>query len=500
MTIPEIKENNKTYTDFSLFDKGGMGEIYKGLEKETSVPVILKLIPIVNETDEKLLHTELDVSKSFNHPNVLKTHAIGKMKIDGTTYYYMLQDFYEKGNLRNFIKPNLPFEQSLSMIMDILQGMKEIHKTIVHRDLKPENILENNENHLVIADFGLAKYVGEVTRTNSHKGWGTIPYMAPECWTGDSNTPSMELYALGIICFEIITGKKPFESEDQEKWKEWHLFSTMPNIASFRPDISTKVDQIIQKMTKKRRNERYTNIDEIITALTEAVKIQKDEQDQAERLAALGNISLQRSYQQQLVQERKQKEKNEYNDKLQFHIKELLSEFKKLSKNINSRLENEKIKIIENPSSDLCLSFNGKTIEVSFSSFSKIKSYNDRYRSMAIEFQRSCYGMVMGGVEDCELVKNNIVLFGLAETGHKIGEREYGFNVALMLKPSELYGTWYKIAFSENINTIDNHSFGLDISIFAEKYEEMKHSMFNTCSFSPLTDKDLTDLIEKIMI
>jgi len=173
-----------------------MGEIYKGKEITTGKDVILKLVIIESPNEESLLQTEFDVSKKFVHKNIASSLHTGKIEIEGNNYLFMIQQFYSNGNLRSKIVENIPIDNCFNMMLDILTGMKVIHSEIVHRDLKPENILIDSDGSLLITDFGLAKYIDEKTRTRSFKGYGTIPYMSPECWAGDNNTISMDEFTL----------------------------------------------------------------------------------------------------------------------------------------------------------------------------------------------------------------------------------------------------------------------------------------------------------------
>jgi len=286
VNIPEIEaENGEKYSSFIFFKKGGMGEIYKGVDTGTGRDIILKLILIGTTEEKKLLETETKVSEELNHPNIAKTLKTGQIKIDGNFYLYIIQEYYSNGNMRSLIRENIPFDTCLSLMFDILSGMKEIHKVVVHRDIKPENILIGSSGHLLLTDFGLAKYIDEKTRTHSFKGYGTVPYMAPECWTGDENTVAMDIYALGLIFFEIVAGRLPSSAKTDIEWREFHLFTPLPNLASLRPGITVKFNQIIQKMTNKRPSERYKTIDDVLAAVNEAAMINVAETAEAERLA-----------------------------------------------------------------------------------------------------------------------------------------------------------------------------------------------------------------------
>jgi serine/threonine protein kinase len=276
MTIPTITNTDGTkYSHFVFYKKGGMGEIYKGITDKNQEDVVLKLIAIDDPTDEELLMREINVSSSLSHENIVKTLSSGKIDIEGVEYLYIVQNYYPAGNLRALIKKGIPLEKCISMMSDILNGMKEVHKYIIHRDLKPENILIDSNGHLLITDFGLARYIHEKTQTKSFKGAGTIPYMAPECWTGETNTIAMDIYSLGIVFFEILAGVWPYNAKTESEWKDCHLFTPLPDISTYRNDITVKIKQIMQKMTNKRVSDRYKSVDEIINAINEPSNLPK---------------------------------------------------------------------------------------------------------------------------------------------------------------------------------------------------------------------------------
>jgi eukaryotic-like serine/threonine-protein kinase len=506
MTIPEIDNGQGIkYSNFVFFKKGGMGEIYKGSQINTDKEVILKLIVIENTEDESLLNTEIEVSSQLLHTNIVKTLGTGKINIEGNNYLFIIQEYYSKGNLRSMIKDNIPLENCCSMMLDILYGMNEIHKTIVHRDLKPENILVDTDNHLLITDFGLAKYIDEKTRSRSFKGFGTIPYMAPECWTGDNNTISMDIYSLGIIFFEIITGNLPSNAKNDTEWREFHLFTSFPNISNYRSGITIKFNQIIQKMTNKRINERYKTVNEIITAINEAIKINTSDMNEAERLAQLGNFALQKKKSEELKMMQEIEKKSEWIMFINYQINELFNNVIEKVNAINERLEEGKILVNEqsytknNTSRKLTISFGNKNVFFQFSDSELVNSYEDQMQKRSIEFQRRQYGMVMQSPGNSFLKTNKIIVIGLAETGFKIGNIEYGFNLLLKQIDNSNYGEWYIMQFSRNI-TPPETSFGLDLSIFFDKYEEFKSSMFHTMKFQKIQESDIIGLIERLLI
>jgi len=506
MTIPTIEDDRgRKYSHFVPYIKGGMGEIYKGYEEINNNEVVIKLIAIFDSTEEELLLRELEACKHFSHKNLVETYATGKINIDAGNYLYIIQKFYPNGNLRAIIKEDIPFDKCFTLMLDILLGMQEMHKNIVHRDMKPENILIDSDGHLVITDFGLAKYIDDKTRTKSYKGSGTIPYMAPECWMGDTNTIAMDIYAAGIIFFEILTGKHPYKANNEIEWKDQHVYGPLPDITTYRNEINTKIKQIIQKMVEKRVSARYQNVDEIISAITDARRIQDSASQDIERLASMGNLVIQQATAANLKAAEEEAKKNERIKLLNYHITELFIRVTEKVNAINNQLETHKIIINQSPvdptntKRQLNIKFNEKGISFAFANYDSVERYEKKYYDNSVKFQKERYGMVLQNPKETYFVENNFVLVGIAETSFKIGTSEFGFNLLLKKKPDDKYGEWYKMVFSKNIQPPET-KFGLDLSIFFSKYEEFRgHSLF-TVKTDKLNNNDINDLLQMMMM
>jgi serine/threonine protein kinase len=465
--------------------------------------VVLKLIAIDDPNNEELLMREINVSATLSHMNIVKTLSTGKIEIESIKYLFIVQNYYPMGNLRAFLKKDIPLEKCIAMMFDILNGMKEVHNHIIHRDLKPENILVDSDGKLIITDFGLARYINEKTRTNSFKGSGTIPYMAPECWTGETNTISMDIYSLGILFFEILTGVLPYNAKTESDWKDCHLFTPLPDISTYRSDITVKLKQIILKMTNKRASDRYKSVDEIINAINDSIKLNDNEMRDVDRLAALGSLVMQQKNAEALrIAQENERTKN-YIKSLNYNITELFSKFIEFANAVNARFEAGKIAISEQNHYDnttrrkLSLTFNSKSINIEFTDYDSIEKYEQDMRKQSIDFQKQNHGMVLYPYRDSFLKVNEIVLVGLAETSFKIGEIEYGYNLLLKMQKDENYGEWYIMSFKEN-TTPPKPSFAISFSIFFEEYD--KHHLFITREFRPMKDSDFVSLLEKIFI
>jgi serine/threonine protein kinase len=507
MTIPEITSVDGTkYSHFVFYKKGGMGEIYKGIAKKNQEDVILKLIAIDDPNDEGLLMREVDVSSALSHTNIVKTLSTGKIEIEGLKYLFIVQSYYPAGNLRAWLKQGIPLEKCIAMILDVLSGMKEVHKHIIHRDLKPENILVDSDGKLLITDFGLARYINEKTRTKSFKGSGTIPYMAPECWTGETNTISMDIYSLGILFFEILVGALPYNAKTESDWKDCHLFTPLPDISTYRSDITVKLKQIILKMTNKRVSDRYKSVDEIINAINDSIRLNSNEMQEVDRLAALGSFIMQQKNAEALrIAQENERTKN-FIKSLNYNITELFNKFIEFANAVNARFETEKITISEQKHYDdttrrnLTLTFNGKSINIQFTNYDNVEKYEQNMHDQSINLQKQMYhGIVFQSPEDSFLKTNGIVLVGLAETSFKIEKIEYGYNLLLKMQKDGHYGEWYIMSFKENI-TPPKPSFAISLSSFFKEYEKFKHHPYFTMEFRPMKDNDFVSLLEKIFI
>lgn len=509
MTITNLQgvSSKEQYFNFRFFKKGGMGEIYKAFDSVNSVDVAVKFIPINGTSEEELLHREIKASLDLMAKNIVKTHFAEKVKIEDTEYFYIVQDFYHKGNMRSVIQKNIPLDSCFKMMLDILNGLKTVHTKIVHRDLKPENILIDNDDSLLITDFGLAKFIGEKTKTKSFKGAGTIPYMAPECWLGDENTVQMDIYSLGIIFYEILTGEFPFNGKTENDWRDAHLYEQLPDIAKARVDTPVKIKQIISKMTQKRAKDRYQNIDEIIASIQDSAKQNKESNKDIERLASLGHAKSEQQKSEQLKIQQEKEKIEEYKKFIHYHITELSNELKTIIESINAHLEENKIFFKDNHNATL----EQRTIEVSqgghaayfkFTSYDTLEIYEKNRIEESHQFQRERHGFVISQVGKSVFKQRNIIYIGKVETNFRNPQLQecFGFNLLLVKNENDVYGKWHIAQFSDSgISRSNRKDFALDFTYFLKDFELsfMMHTL--SVNYRELQDKDLHRVIEEIL-
>lgn len=510
MFIPDLKGSDKEeqYSNFTYLDKGGMGQVYKAFDNHNNITVAIKFIPIRNEDEEKLLSREIKVSQEIESENLVKTHFVEKIEISNTEYFYIVQHFYEQGNLRTIIKKDIAYEKCLKMFLDLLNGLKVLHTKIIHRDLKPENILIG-ESNLVITDFGLAKFIGEKTKTNSFKGAGTIPYMSPECWLNQENKIQMDIYSLGIIFYELLTGEFPFNAQTEEEWKENHLFVPLPNISDKRKEIPIKIQQVISKMTNKRASDRYSNIEEIIESIQKSI-IQSEERDKGiERLASLSHRKTEVIKAEKLKEEEEKKKELDFRKNINFHIKELKERIKATVNAVNSELEENSIVFNDSRVSNsyriidkFNISVDNKYAFFEFYETNTIKDYEERreYRIQQNQIQK--YGGIVSPIGASKINQKDIVFIGKVSTNYLNSKLNacYGFNLLLVKGKNDIYGKWYIASFSDNDGRgMSKREFSLELDEFLTEFEKcfVMHTLI--VDFKELKDSHINRLLEEII-
>ena len=238
---------------------GGMGVVYKADDTRLNRSVALKFLPVELTTDpsakERFLK-EARAASSLDHPNICDVHDIGETD-DGQTYIVM--SFYEGETLKKKIsRGRLKIEQALDIASQIADGLAKAHELgIVHRDIKPANILVTKEGIAKIVDFGLAKLAGESRLTKTGATVGTLAYMSPEQVQSQDVDARTDIWSLGAILYEMVTGVAPFKG-DHEGALLYEIISAEPtSIRESIPDAEPELEQLIGKCLEKDSDERY---------------------------------------------------------------------------------------------------------------------------------------------------------------------------------------------------------------------------------------------------
>src|SRR6202451_2700538 len=255
----------------ALLGQGGMGRVYKAYDKELNRTVAIKVVRqgVMGEADAlNRFKQELVLASKISHKNILRIHDLGE--VDGMKFITMA--YVEGQDLHQIIKanPKLPLERALKFATQLAGALAAAHaEDVVHRDLKPQNILLDKNDQVYIADFGLAKSyaAGAVGMTQTGAFLGTPRYMSPEQVEGKPTDGRSDLYAFGLILYEMVAGDVPFTGESTLKVMYQRLQERPKSPKSANPSIPTWLERVIMRCLEKDPEDRYQNAYEILADL-----------------------------------------------------------------------------------------------------------------------------------------------------------------------------------------------------------------------------------------
>lgn len=248
--LPPNTELSGRYRIQRLLAHGGMASVYEALDLQLHRQVAVKVLASHLSDDqnfkEKFL-TEARVAAALNHPNLVNIFDQGQ---DGG-YTYLVLELVNGTTLRHVLDDFKTIDppRAIELMEAVLEGLDAAHRAgIIHRDIKPENILLSNEGRIKLSDFGLARTVEN--RTEAKDVLGTVGYMAPELVTGQVATKATDVYACGIMLFEMLTGQRPFLGEQSMQVAYQHANSRVPAPSGLNPELSATLDRIVLAATE----------------------------------------------------------------------------------------------------------------------------------------------------------------------------------------------------------------------------------------------------------
>ena len=250
--------------------KGGMGRVYKVLDKETNEKIALKLIKPEVATDKKTIErfrNELTTARKIAQKNVCRMFDLNREKDN----YFITMEYVPGGDLKKFIRRSkqLTIGTAISIAKQICDGLAEAHNLgVVHRDLKPNNIMIDDNGNARIMDFGIARSVKSKSLTGSGVMIGTPEYMSPEQVEGKEVDQRTDIYALGIILYEMLTGRRPFEGDSPITIGVKHKSEQPENPHKYNPQITDNLSFLILKCLEKSKENRFQFVEEITSELT----------------------------------------------------------------------------------------------------------------------------------------------------------------------------------------------------------------------------------------
>jgi serine/threonine-protein kinase len=255
---------------------GGMSTVYRAFDETLERPVAIKLLNREISDDSGQLERfrrEARAVAQLSHRHIVGVIDAGED--EGRPY--IVFEYVEGETLKDRIRRDgeLPIDQAVAYAIEIARALGAAHKAhIVHRDVKPQNVLIDEEGNAKVTDFGIARSLDEEGLTADGRVLGTTDYVSPEQALGHGVTPQSDLYSLGVVLFEMLSGQVPFRGENQVAVAMKHVREQLPDVQMLRPEISSTLASIVDRATAKDLGRRYSDSAELISDLEGALALE----------------------------------------------------------------------------------------------------------------------------------------------------------------------------------------------------------------------------------
>ncbi len=264
---------NSRYEIIKTIGEGGMANVYLARDTILDRNVAIKVLRGDLASDEKFVRRfkrEAISASLLYHPNIVEIYDVGEDDGD----YFIVMEYVEGKNLKQLLKKRekLTVAEVVDIMLQITSAMGKAHNSlIIHRDLKPQNILIKDDGEIKITDFGIAMALNATQLTQTNSAMGSVHYFPPEQANGKGSTLKSDVYSMGIMMYELLTGVLPFRGDNAVEIALKHLKEPIPSIRAELPDIPGSIENIITKATAKNPKNRYANAnemhDDLMTAL-----------------------------------------------------------------------------------------------------------------------------------------------------------------------------------------------------------------------------------------
>ncbi|MGB7296019.1 MAG: protein kinase [Candidatus Aminicenantales bacterium] len=270
--LPELTPGSifaDRYLIIEMLGKGGMGKVFKVLDQEISEKVSLKLIKPEIAADKETIErfqNEIKIARRISHKNICRMYHLGREK----DTFYITMEYIQGETLKKMIKMTggMSLGTALSIAEQVCQGLAEAHRLgIVHRDLKPQNIMLDEEGGVRVMDFGIASSVETRGATLPGMMIGTPEYMSPEQIDGEPVDARSDIYSLGIILYEMLTGKTPFTGDTPWSVVLKHKNEPPHDPRELNPGIPESMSRVILRCLEKPKDKRYQSAEELLAEL-----------------------------------------------------------------------------------------------------------------------------------------------------------------------------------------------------------------------------------------
>ena len=273
--ITKGQKINDRYEIIKNIGEGGMANVYLAKDTILDRNVAIKVLRGDLSHDEKFIRRfqrEALSASSLSHPNIVEMYDVG----EDNGNYYIVMEYVEGKTLKQYMKKRtngrLTISEAVDIMLQLTDGISHAHDSyIIHRDLKPQNIMIQDDGKIKITDFGIAMALNSTQLTQTNSVMGSVHYLPPEQATGKGSTIKCDIYSMGILFYELLTGILPFKGENAVEIALKHMKEPLPSVKKQNPSIPQSVENIILKSTAKNPKNRYNDVKEMHNDLKRAL-------------------------------------------------------------------------------------------------------------------------------------------------------------------------------------------------------------------------------------
>lgn len=262
---------NNRYRLLELIGSGGMAIVYKGVDTLLERRVAVKMLREGFASDPAFLarfQREARAAANLDHPNIVTVYDVGQ---DGDRHYIVME-YVDGQDLKSLIrqKGHLSVDETLNIAIQVCAGVGHAHKAqIIHCDIKPQNVLVTQDGRAKVTDFGIARALSETGLTESETVWGSPLYFSPEQAAGDPPTPASDVYSIGVMMYEMLSGSPPFQAEKATALALKHMREAPPPLTVYNQKVPSQLEWVVRKTLAKEPSARYRTAEQLAHVLEE---------------------------------------------------------------------------------------------------------------------------------------------------------------------------------------------------------------------------------------
>lgn len=257
--------------------QGGMADVFRGVDTILNREVAIKILRADLSTDAVSIlrfEREAQAATALAHPNIVEIYDVGDYK----GHHYIVMEFVPGRTLKQVIRARGPLmkEEAVDIMKQLTSAVAEAHtKGIIHRDIKPQNVIVKADGSVKILDFGIATAKGSMQLTQANNVMGSVHYLAPELAKGEQASAQSDIYALGIVLYEMLAGDVPFKADQAVQVALRHMRDPMPSLREANPTVPQSIENIVIRATAKDPKKRYNNCTEMWRDLSTCLKAER---------------------------------------------------------------------------------------------------------------------------------------------------------------------------------------------------------------------------------